>query len=307
MDYVPPPTAAERAVPQRFRLPKHSFDYRAQSLGVAEANFEVWDVTFPSPVVTPHEANNTVHCEYYAPRVAGKRPAVIVLHILGGDFALSRLFCNALAQKGTAALFVKMPYYGPRRVPGSKLRMVSPDAEATVAGMTQAVLDIRRAAAWLAARDEVDAQNLGIFGISLGGITAALATTAEPRLKHVCLLLAGGDLETITKESSEFDRHRQKWIAEGGDTETALTTIRTIDPLQYATNARGRRILMLNAKEDTVIPRSCTLALWEGFGRPPIHWFEGDHYSVIRHLFKALHDVSDFFAAAPVRGPGVAE
>jgi hypothetical protein len=25
----------------------------------------------------------------------GKRPAVIVLHILGGDFPLSRLFCNA--------------------------------------------------------------------------------------------------------------------------------------------------------------------------------------------------------------------
>ena len=39
--------------------------------------------------------------------------------------------------------------------------------------MTQAVLDIRRATAWLADRPEVDAERLGIFGVSLGGITAA--------------------------------------------------------------------------------------------------------------------------------------
>ena len=41
--------------------------------------------------------------------------------------------------------------------------------------MTQAVLDIRRAAAWLAARDEVADDQIGIMGISLGGITGALA------------------------------------------------------------------------------------------------------------------------------------
>ena len=78
----------------------------------------MWNVTFPSPVVTPFEANNTVHCEYFQPKRAGKHPAVIVLHILGGDFPLSRLFCNRMAQQGVAALFVKMPYYGPRRGAG---------------------------------------------------------------------------------------------------------------------------------------------------------------------------------------------
>jgi cephalosporin-C deacetylase-like acetyl esterase len=176
--------------------------------------------------------------------------------------------------------------------------MVSPDPEATVAGMTQAVLDIRRAAAWLAAREEVDSNNLGIFGISLGGITGALAATAEPRLQNVCLMLAGGDLETITKESTEFTRHRDRWIADGRDTEKALATIRAVDPVTYAANARGRRILMLNATDDTVIPRASTLALWEGFGRPPIRWYKGNHYSVIWRLFKGLHDVSAFFAAA---------
>jgi hypothetical protein len=71
-----------------------------------------------------------------------------VLHILGGDFELSRLFCRSLATRGCAALFVKMPYYGPRREKGVAARMVSSDARETVRGMIQAVKDIRYGAGW---------------------------------------------------------------------------------------------------------------------------------------------------------------
>lgn len=296
VDYRPAAIELEAKVAERFRLPAHSFSWQAKSLGLESENLEIWDVTFPSPVKTSHEVNNTVHCEYYQPKVAGRRPAVIVLHIMGGDFALSRVFCNALAQQGTAALFLKMPYYGPRRPAGMNERMVSADPEQTVARMTQAVLDIRQATAWLAAREEVDEEQLGIMGISLGGITAALAAGAEPRLENVCLVLAGGDLGRIVSESKLLARHRDQWLASGADTERALATIEVVDPLKYAANVRGRRILMLNARDDEVIPPPCTDVLWQALGKPPIHYFRGDHYSVIWHLPKALHDVSHFFA-----------
>ena len=193
-------TAAEIEIAERFRLTPHQFDWQSQRLETITDHFEVWNVTFPSPVTTSEELNNTVHCEYYRTRLSGQRPAVVVLHILGGDFALSRLFCNALAQHGVHALFVKMPYYGPRRTPMSSRRMISLDPRETAEGMTQAVLDIRRATAWLGAREEVDGERLGIFGISLGGITGALAATAEPRLNNVCLLLAGGDISQLAWE-----------------------------------------------------------------------------------------------------------
>ena len=164
----------------------------------------MWDVTFPSPVVTPQASNNTVHAEFYRSKRDGRRPAVIVLHILGGDFPLSRLFCNRLAQQGVSALFVKMPYYGPRRGADSKRRMVSLNPDETVEGMTQAVLDIRRSVAWLAARDDVAAGRIGIFGISLGGITGGLAASIEPQIGHVCLLLAGGDIGQVALDSPEL-------------------------------------------------------------------------------------------------------
>jgi dienelactone hydrolase len=291
------PSVTESSVAERFRLPASPFEWQARRMETVTESLEVWDVTFPSPVKTPEEANNTVHCEYYRSRLAGPRPGVIVLHILGGDFPLSRLFANALAQHGVNALFLKMPYYGPRRDPMSRRRMVSPDPRETVEGMTQAVLDIRRGAAWLAARPEIDADNLGIFGISLGGITAALAAGAEPRIKNVCLLLAGGDVGQASWDAAELRPVRERWLAQGGTREEYFELLRVVDPVTYAAAARGKRILMLNAASDEVIPRPCTESLWKALGEPEICWYSGGHYSVMRHIFGVLLRVPHFFAA----------
>lgn len=296
------PAADESEVPERFRLKAATFPWQAQPLLEDSTTIEVWDVSFPSPVVTPHKNNNTVHAEYFRPRSAGKHPAVIVLHILGGDFPLSRLFCNRLAQQGVAALFVKMPFYGPRRDPNSTRRMVSINPDETVEGMTQAVLDIRRSVAWLASRDEVDAEQIGIFGISLGGITGALAASIEPRIQNVCLLLAGGDIGRVALDSPQLKKVPGKLPAiANGDRAAFLEKLSQIDPVTYATRARDKRILMLNAKSDEVIPKECTLALWRGFGEPEIKWYSGGHYSVVIHLFRALENVAHFFAAGEAK------
>lgn len=294
----PHPVPQDAQVPPRFQLAPQPFAWQARRMQTVTSTLEVWDVTFPSPVVTDVPANNTVHAEYYRSRGDGRRPAVIVLHILGGDFPLSRLFCNCLAQYGVHALFVKMPYYGPRRDPASPRRMVATDPHQTVLGMTQAVLDIRRATAWLADRPEVDPSQLGIFGISLGGITAALSLALEPRLSHGCLLLAGGDIAQVGWEAPELKAVRASWEAQGGTRETFQAVLQQIDPVTYAAAARGKRILMLNATEDEVIPRRCTLALWEALGQPKLVWYSGGHYSVIRHLPRALVQVAAFFRQA---------
>ncbi|MGE3777665.1 MAG: alpha/beta hydrolase family protein, partial [Pirellulaceae bacterium] len=257
------PAEGEPQLDTRFQLPAHEFAYELTPFPKVSERIALSTVTFPSPVVTASPENNTVHCEYYQPNVPGKVPAVIVLHILGGDFPLARVFSNAIAQRGTAALFLKMPYYGPRRPPNSPKRMISRDPEETVEGMTQAILDIRRAAAFLASREEIDAGELGVFGISLGGITGALALTAEPRLKNGCLLLAGGDMAQIAWSSRELEATRQYWLERGGTKESFFDVMRAIDPVTYAAQVQGRRVLMLNATDDEVIPRSCTESLWK--------------------------------------------
>ena len=102
------PTAAEAAVPERFRLAAATFPFE-MTLRRERPGYRVWAVRFPSPVETPDVENNTVHAEYFEPASdPGRRgrPAVVVLHILGADFALARYYAARLADRGVAALFL---------------------------------------------------------------------------------------------------------------------------------------------------------------------------------------------------------
>jgi dienelactone hydrolase len=287
----------ENQVPLPFRLEVcEEIPWQQKPLPTSASTFSICEITFPSPVVTPDIANNTVYGEYFSPTGDAKRPGVIVLHILGGDFELSRLFCRALATRGCSALFVKMPYYGPRRPPGVKGRMVSRDPDETVRGMTQAVKDVRYATAWLASRPEIDADQLGIMGISLGGITSALAFTAEPRLQKACLLLAGGDAAKIAWNAREMRGLRDFWEAKGGTKESFYERMRTIDPVVYGDYVRNRKVLMLNASHDEVIPPASTESLWKAFGKPPIQWWDAGHYTAVRFIFDGMDKTTKFFA-----------
>jgi dienelactone hydrolase len=290
------PAGIEQELPELFRLEARRFEFEQTPVRTISKKIAIYDVTFPSPVETPHENNNTVHCEYFRPAAPGKYPGVIVLHILGGDFDLARLFARSLAHKGVAALFLKMPYYGPREQPGVDRRMVTLDPEVTVEGMRQAILDIRFARAWLASREEIDSERTGIFGISLGGITAGLAASAEPRLSNVCMMLAGGGIGQVTWDNPEMAKAREYWLAKGGTRESFCKILEQIDPARYARPIEGRRILMLNASNDEVIPPKCTDELWKAFGKPEIHWYDAGHYSALRYLDDGMRRVTTFFA-----------
>lgn len=289
------PAGDEAALPEQFRLEPHSFRYEMTPLPATGNVMTVSKVTFPSPMVTDEENNNTVHCEYYCPTSGDAKPAVVVLHILGGDFDLARLFCRALATRGTAALFLKMPYYGERRQPGSPARMISMDPHETARGMTQAVLDIRQAAGWLASQEEIDPAQIGVLGISLGGITAALATGIEPRITKACFILAGGDMGEVAWQSTELTELREKWTAAGHTKEQLFEVLRPVDPVTYARPVAGREILMLNATHDEVVPPACTRALWRAFGKPEIVWWDAGHYTAVRYLFSGAARAVEFF------------
>lgn len=301
------PAADESGIPERFKLAEHDFPFRQDYLPGSSKKLELSLVTFPSPVKTPHENNNTVHCEYFRPTAEGKHPGVVVLHILGGDFELSRLCCRQYATNGIAALFVKLPYYGPREQPGVKREMISSSPRETVEGFTQAVLDIRRAAAWLAAQEEVDRDDLGIMGISLGGITGSLALTAEPRFRKAFLMLAGGDVAQIGLNSPEAAELLGNWKAQGGSEASLIELLRPVDPVTYGQNVHGRKIIMYNATEDEIIPRACTDSLWRSFGQPEIHWVAAGHYSVVRFMFDALGRATRLFQGLPSQPPSKVE
>lgn len=292
------PSPAEARVPEPFRMAGSTFAFELEPIRDTPA-YSVARLRFPSPVITADTANNTVHAEYFRPKAPGRRPAVVVLHILGADFALSRYFAARLADRGVAALFVKLPYYGERKPAGGNQRFLSADVGRSTLSMRQGVLDVRRAASWLAGRPEVDPSRLGVTGISLGGITAALATAVDPAIGRGAFLLAGGGLDEILWEMDEPEarRYRQQWLASGRTREDLRAITTPLDPLTYADRLVGKEVVMMAGNVDEVVPPSAARALWEAAGRPPIRWYDCGHYSAAGYLLPAIRDAVDFLAA----------
>jgi dienelactone hydrolase len=292
------PKSAEPGVPEPFRLPAAVFGYEIEPLRET-ASYRVSAVRFPSPITTADPENNTVHAEYFRPAGPGKRPGVVVLHILGADFALSRYLSARLAERGVAALFVKLPYYGERRPAGSPKKFLSADIERSIRSMQQGVCDVRRASAWLASRPEIDPERLGVTGISLGGIVGALAAEADPTVNRAVFLLAGGDLARILWEMPEPEaaRYRARWVESGRTLADLKALTDPYDPLTHARRLVGKRILMIAGTVDEVIPPSSARALWEAAGRPPIRWYDCGHYSAVGFLLPAFRETVEFFAA----------
>jgi dienelactone hydrolase len=239
----------------------------------------IYDVTFPSPRVTKDECNNTVHGEYFVSERPGRRPTVIVLHILAGDYTAERVTCGALASEGIHAMLIMMPYYGPRRPPGFKLRATD-DPQLLVAALQQAVTDVRRAAEWLGTRPEVDPDAIGLLGISLGGFVAATTAGVDGHFPRVVIVLAGGDLvKVLDNRSRETRQMRETAARKGFDTDRLRELLQPIEPLTFASRLKGSQVLMLNGRQDEVVPPICSKELAQA-GGTRILWYEATHYSM---------------------------
>jgi len=294
------PLGDQKNIPERYRLEAHQFDYemeRKQDLPIS--GLEMFLVRFPSPVQSPYPENNTVHAEYYRPSKPGPFPCVVVLDITGGNQKLSRVIARHLAQNGIGGLFVQMAYYGPRHPPGTNKRLLSADFAGTFEAIRQTVLDLRRAAAWMEARPEIDKNNLGIMGTSLGSFMAALTAEMEPRYGKVAVLLGGGGFVDGYYNHPKAAPLVKIFEALGGSKEMAAKFIAPVDPITCAGNLKDRKLLIIAAKNDEVVPPRMAENLWKASGQQRILWLNAGHYSAVLYLMSGLSQITDHFKMNP--------
>jgi dienelactone hydrolase len=292
------PDGDQNNIPERYRLSPHRFDYElTRRKELPASGVDIYELRFPSPIKTSSPENNTVHAQYYRPRGAGPFPCVIVLDISAGDQSLSRMIARHLAQNRIAGLFVQMAYYGPRRPKGSSLRLLSPDINHTNEAVRQTVLDLRRATAWMEGRPELDRRRLGIMGTSLGSFMAALTAEMEPKLSRVCVLLGGGGFVDAFYDDARAAPYRKTWEAFGGSKERIAKLFAPIDPITHADLLRNRKVLIIAARNDEVVPPKMAEALWNATGRQRIIWLNAGHYTAALYLVPGLKHIVDYFGA----------
>jgi dienelactone hydrolase len=290
------PRGDQQAIPSRYRLSARKFDFSMTLVKeLPNTGIEIYQLRYPSPVVSPTPENNTVYAEYYRPKEAGRYPGVIVLDITAGDQSLSRMIARCLAQKGVAALFVQMAYYGPRRPANSPVRLLSTNIPQTFEAIRQTVLDVRLAAAWLASRSEIDPARIGLHGTSLGSMVGALAAEMEPRIRRVSILLGGGGLVDAYYDHPLAAPYRRIWEALGGSKRQVGELLAPVDPITCAANLRDRRVLFTAGKRDEIVPPSATVALARAIGEPHVVWFDCSHYGAALYFVPILNLVAQHF------------
>lgn len=299
------PAASEASVPEYFKLKSSRFQWELKPLRQSQRH-HVWSLRYPSPMQGDVAENNVVHAEYFLPASSqwtGQRmPAAVVLHILGADFPLSRFMAARLADNGVAALFIQLPYYGKRKPAGRpEVKFLSADMERSQLAMQQGVQDIRRGLAWLASRPEVDASNLYCTGVSLGGIMSALTVAVDPQIKGGVFTLAGGGLADILWNMPEKEArvYRAAWEKSGRTFDDLRALVDHMDPLTYAQGLKDKRIKMIAAKVDEVVPPRAATALWQAAGQPPIIWYDAGHYSAVAFILPALEETIRFIRNTP--------
>jgi hypothetical protein len=141
---------------------------------------------FPSARTTPHPANNTVVARYFPGGPRARRRAVLVLPQWNSGQDGHVGLCRLLSRFGMSALRLSLPYHDTRMPPELTRAdyIVSSNVVRTLEVCRQAVLDARRAIAWLAGQGY---ERIGILGTSLGSCLSMLTACYEPLVRAQAL------------------------------------------------------------------------------------------------------------------------
>jgi len=223
-------------------------------------------LTFPSAVTTPHRENNVVHARYFPePSARGRRRAVVVLPQWNADAEGHVGLCRLLNKFGISALRLSLPYHDARMPPELRRAdyIVSSNVGRTAQVCRQAVLDTRRAIAWLAKQGYT---SIGILGTSLGSCLAMLTAAHEPlvrtaALNHISPYFADVIWEGLSTEHVRASLNGQIQL------DTLRRIWMPISPFPYLERLRDKRVLLVYARYDLTFPVTLSKMLVEEFRR----------------------------------------
>jgi dienelactone hydrolase len=229
-------------------------------------------LTFPSALATPHPENNIVSGRWFPAagdeslvRQANRGRAVVVLPQWNSDADGHIGLAKVLARFGVSALRLSLPYHDARMPPELTRAdyIVSSNIVRTVQVCRQAVLDARRAVAWLAS---LGFERIGIIGTSLGSCLSMLTSAHEPliraqALNHVSPWFADVVWRGLSTQHVrhgldghiDLERLRQLW--------------RPISPWSYLDRVGKTNTLLVYAEYDLTFPVDLSRVLIEEFRR----------------------------------------
>jgi hypothetical protein len=223
-------------------------------------------LSFPSAIATPHPENNIVLARYFPDASEqGRRRAVLVLPQWNADAEGHVGLCRLLNRFGISALRLSLPYHDARMPPELRRAdyIVSANVGRTAQVCRQAVLDARRAIAWLSTQGY---ESIGILGTSLGSCLSMLTAAHEPLVRAAALNHISPYFADVIWEGLSTAHVRES--LDGRIDLDALRRIwMPISPFPYLERVRSKRVLLVYARYDLTFPVSLSKFLISEFKR----------------------------------------
>lgn len=276
-------------------------------------------VDFPAAYKTRYVENHTVRGVYYQPVGDGPFPLVILLHGVGDRSTLPcHLLARSLAADGIACFVHYLVVHTSRMSPDVRRRMPLITDDEWYEIYRTSVVEVRQILDWAEGRPELDAGKVGLLGISFGGFVSSITMGVDQRVTAGVIIVSGGNsakiaqkgrLTSLSRKYRVTDREYRQTLAAYADYlaevaekgfEAVVPVRRSFqnDSLTFAGRLRDRRLLMVNARWDELVPREATLDFWNACGRPEILWLPATHvtiwlwYRTIRRRVRTFLDVA---------------
>jgi dienelactone hydrolase len=249
--------------------PTDDYEFTAASFEDRQ-NGEGGTLRYPSALTTPDRENNTVVARWFPAaresppghRRSGRGRAVVVLPQWNADVHGHIGLARLLARFDVSALRLSLPYHDARMPPALSRAdyIVSSNVARTVQVCRQAVMDARRAVAWLA---DQGFERIGILGTSLGSCLAMLTAAHEPRIRAQALNHVSPWFADVVWRGLST-RH----VRQGLDGHITLEQLRElwrpISPFSYLDRVTAPALLVY-ARYDLTFPVDLSLSLIDAF------------------------------------------
>jgi len=192
------------------------------------------------------------------------------------DIGLFERFFKQEGGLGLNVVIPVLPLHGPRRLGlHSGSGYLGVDVIDLLHAETQAIWDMRRLHSWV---QNQEAEDVGAFGLSLGGYTTALFASVTDGLSCAVPGIPVADMRRLLERHGTPHQIRYARTL-GYDFDQISQVLQVISPLALAPRVPLRGRMIFGATADRLVPPDQVRDLWRHWEEPEIVWYEGTHVS----------------------------
>lgn len=177
--------------------------------------------------------------------------------------------------RGVVVAALSYPFTGHHRPTATQFLREIPKVRAALLDTPPAVMI---ALDYLLARPDVDTLNVNAVGVSLGAPFTTIAAALDRRISRVWIIHGSGGSYDPLETNLRRSIHSAPLRAAAAGVANVLIAGPRLDPVRWAPRIAPRPFIMVNAANDTQLPRASVEALHASAGEPKeLIWMDGDH------------------------------